>query len=105
MIGTNFTYTKDDSGEITDRVLHIVQQAPASNLKALDLTGLNEEDATTIVNAYNVWQTTVKKPHDARVKELNKELKSFDKFLDEEYGIKQSGTRLKAFKTSGLRQV
>lgn len=97
------SYVKDN-GEASLRSLHIIAEAPAQNLQALDLTGLSEADAGRIRNLYDTWVVEVKKPFDKLQRAFRAEnFVDFDKYLAN-HGIVDRPT-LKSFKVHGLNPV
>ena len=52
------TYTKPSTGEVTDRVIIPVSQ-PTANVKAIDVTDLNNEDRAKMADAFSEYQEYV----------------------------------------------
>ncbi|ASS33931.1 hypothetical protein FDI24_gp066 [Acidovorax phage ACP17] len=98
-----YTYTKDD-GSTSERELHIVSKPPAQNWRAIDLTGLDAEQQSQIVELYDEWKNTHAKQYAANLREFSKaNEKTFEAFLQEN-GIEKPPT-VKAFKDAGLVAV
>lgn len=101
----NYEYIKDD-GEISNRKLHIVGPPPAANLRAIDLTGFDDETAAKIVFVYDEWMKKVKKPFDKKARDFQKEhLMSFEDYLREHDFVEVPDTLVKSFKEHGLKKV
>ena len=52
------TYTKPSTGEVTDRVIIPVSQ-PTVNVKAIDVTDLNDKERAEMVEAFSEYQEYV----------------------------------------------
>ena len=101
----NYEYTKDD-GEISNRKLSIVSPSPAQNVRAIDLTGFDDETAAKIVFVYDEWMKKVKKPFDQKAHDFQKEnLMSFEDYLREQDFVEVPGALVKSFKEHGLKKV
>lgn len=99
----NYTYTKDD-GTTSDRVLHAVGKAPAPNVRALDLTGLDKPTADVIAGLYDDWVRDVFTPYNqAEAARRKVELQEFDAYLLGR-DIKTKAI-VKSFKVGGLKEV
>lgn len=101
-----YTYTKD-TGEVSDRVLHILGGGKVQNFSALDLTEVEPEIRAVVVDLYNQWTREVFKAYQAEERKFRKEnLTEFREWLvDFVEESKVPGTLVKNFKPGGLVEL
>lgn len=89
------TYTKPSTGEVTDRVIIPISQ-PTPNVKAIDVTDLNQNERAEMVEIFNEYQDYV----DTCIKRIF----TFEDFVSQTTG-RDMDVKWRTFNVNGLESA